>query len=151
MLGADQHWFPEAELIELNSVLTSRLVIDLVGEEEDRLACAPQQLGHLLVCRDHAGLRVHDEEEHRGVGHRLFDLASDELREAALGRSTEAACIDKREAAIIRYDIGVDTVAGCAGHLFDQRLAAADQAVEQCRFADVRPAYERHDRQRTRV
>ena len=111
------------------------LVVDLVGGEHDGLAGLAQDLHHGLVGVGDADRRV-DDEQH-GVGERR--PRSRPGRAIALGEAAgvgvPAAGVDDGEGAAVPVGVVGDPVAGHAGHVLDDRLAAADDAVDQRRLA----------------
>ena len=73
--------------------------------------------------------------------------ARDPLGQAA-GVGVPAAGVDDGEGAAVPVGVVGDPVAGHAGDVLDDRLAAADDPVDQRRLADVGPADDGEDRHR---
>ena len=122
-------------------------VVDLVGDEEDRLAALAEQAHDVLVGRGGADHRVDDEQHDVAEVDRDLGLCGHRRVDAA-GVGLPAAGVDEREAA--RHPLGLvgHAVAGDTGGVFDDGLAAAEDAVHQRRLADVRAADDRDDGQR---
>ena len=126
------------------------LVVDLVGGQHDRLAGLAQDLHDGLVGVGDADGRV-DHEQHRvGEADRDLGLRGDPLGQAA-GVGVPAAGVDDGEGAAVPGGVVGDPVAGHAGDVLDDRLAAADDPVDQRRLADVGAADDGQDRDRAGV
>ena len=123
-------------------------VVDLVGGEHDRLLRPAQDLDDGLVGVGDADGRVDDEQHGVGQADRDLGLGGDPLGQAA-GVGVPAAGVDDGERAARPVGVVGDPVAGHAGHVLDDRLAAADDPVDQRRLADVGAADDGQDRQRS--
>ena len=76
----------EAEPVELERARVLPRVVDLVREQEHRLAGAAQDLGQLLVARRDPRARVDDEQDEVGLGDRRPRLLDDRARDRRSGR-----------------------------------------------------------------
>ena len=112
----------------------------LVGEDDDRLAMRAQPSGEFAVDRRHAGARIDDEEADIGIVDRRLGLRAHAVFEAAARRLVEARRVENAEPEIGEAGLAFAAVARDAGLIVDKRDLAADQPVEQRRFADIRPA-----------
>ena len=112
------------------------LVVDLVGGQHDRLAGLAQDLDDGLVDVGDADGRVDHEQHGVGERHRDLGLGGDPLGQPA-GVGVPAAGVDDGEGAAVPDGVVRDPVAGHAGDVLDDGLAAADDAVDQGRLADV--------------
>src|SRR6185503_10214153 len=119
--------------------------LGLVHAEIDVLQ-PPQALGDRAVAGRQAGAAVHHEHHRVGLDDRLLGLAR-HLDEDALGVARlKAAGIDGDERTGAQAAFPIMAIAGHARQVMDDRVAAAGQAVEQSRLADVRAPDQRDDR-----
>ena len=130
----------EPEPVELERLGLPPRVVDLVRDQEDRLARAAQDRGQLLVARSDPGPRVEDEEDEVGLGDRAARLLGDLLRQRRRVGDVHAAGVDEQEALAGPLADDLLAVARDAGRLVDDRLARAGQPVDERRLADVREA-----------
>src|SRR5581483_4543449 len=84
--------------------------------------------------------RVHHQQHDVGLAHRGLRLAADLRVEGVTLAGKPAACVDHDEGAAPPLGFDLLAIACDARLLLDDRDATADDAVEQCRLADVRPA-----------
>ena len=108
---------------------------------------AAQDLDHRLVGVGDADGGVDDEQHGVGQRHRHLGLGGDALRQAA-GVGVPAAGVDDGEGAAVPVGVVGDPVAGDAGDVLHDRLAASDDPVDQRRLADVGAPHDGEDRQR---
>ena len=140
----------EAEVPQRRGLGLVAGVVDLVGDEEDRLAALAQQLHDVLVGRGRPDHRVDDEQHDVAEVDRDLGLGGDGQVDAA-GIGLPAAGVDEREPAIHPLGLVRHAVAGDAGGVLDDRFAAAEDAVHQRGLADVRSPDDRDHRQRREV
>ena len=108
---------------------------------------AAEELGGLLVGRREAGGGVDEEQDHVGLADREPGLLLD-LQLDLVGRvDLEAAGVDDDEPPPVPVGVAVHPVARRAGPVLDDRLAAADEAVEQRGLAHVGAADDGDDGQ----
>ena len=145
--GGDGPGLAEPEVPEGGGVGLGALVVDLVGDEHDRLARPAQQLDDGLVVVGGADGGVDD--EHHDVGEVDGDLGllGDPQVDAG-GVDLPAAGVDEGEPATGPLAVVGHAVAGHAGDVLDDGLAAAEDAVDQGGLADVRAADHGDDGQR---
>ncbi len=141
----------EAEGPERGGARLLARVVDLVGDEEHRLAALAQHLHDVLVGRGRADDRVDDEQHGVGeVDRRPRPAAATEASMPwASGSQPPVSTSVKRRSfhsALVR-----DAVARDAGGVLDDGLAAAEDAVDERGLADVRAADDRQHRQRRQV
>ena len=145
--GGERPRLAEPEAPELGGPRVADRVVGLVGDQDHGLLRRAQHLHHVLVGRGRADVDV-DDEQH-GVGQVDGDLGLGGDRGVdALRVGLPAAGVDEREPAAQPLGLVGDAVARDAGGVFDDRLAAAEDAVDQRRLADVRAADDRQHRQR---
>ena len=125
-------------------------IVDLVGDEEHRLAALAQQLHDVLVCRRRTHHRVDHEQHHVGEVDRDLGLHRDRPVDAA-GVRLPSAGVDEREATIGPLGLVRHAVAGHARGVLDDGLAAAEDAVHERGLAHVRSSDDRHHGQRRAV
>ena len=105
-----------------------------------------QRLCDFQVHRVDAGFDIHDEQQHVAIGNRLLDLSTNRSIEG-IGRSRhQSAGIDEPEAAAVPLCGREVSIARHARLRIHDRLAPADDPVEQRRLPDVRPADDRDRR-----
>ena len=142
VLGRNRNRIAKAELIGLNGVL-SGTQLALVGDDDDGLAGAPHHIGELPVDRRQAGTHIHQEQHRVGAldrgGGLLHHAADKSIRSAFV----EARGVDHRKRKIAETPLPFAAVARHAGTVVDQREPHADEAIEQRRFADIRPPDDR--------
>lgn len=122
-------------------------VVDLVGDEEDGLACLAQQSHDVLVGRCGADHRIDDEQHDVREVDRDLGLKGDRPVDAS-GVGFPAAGVDQREPAIHPLGLVRHAVARDAGGVLDDGFTATEDAVDQRGLADVRATHDRHDGQR---
>ncbi len=69
-------------------------------------------------------------------------LSDDARHQVVAGAQLQAAGVHERKDAAVPFGVRVEPVAGGAGQILDDGEALADQAIEERRFADVRPAHD---------
>jgi hypothetical protein len=140
MFGRDGDRIAEAQGIGLEHSRLAGTAFRFVGEHQHWLAMAPELAGEFAIDRRHAGPRVDDEETDVGVGNRCFRLRAHAVLETAARCGIEACGVEKPESQIGEPALTFAAVARDARLVVDQRQLAAHQAVEERRFADIRPA-----------
>ncbi len=121
----------ETELVELRGLRLAAPRVALVRDDERRLAAAPQLVGDVVLDRQDARLRVHDEEHEVGLGDREIGLLAHRGLHRSRARIVETAGVDERELAAAPVRGRVDPIARRAGEVLDDRDALTDEAVEQ--------------------
>ena len=140
VLGRDRHRVAKAEFIGFEPAFFGQAALALVGNENRRLAGLAGQRGEGAVDRRRAGARVDHEEDRVGLRNRGLGLRPHAAGQTIGRRLFEAGGIDHGEFKIAEPRLALAAVARHARAVVDQRQAAADQPVEQGRFADIRPA-----------
>ncbi len=107
---------------------------------------AAQVLRDVVVLAGQSRPDVEHEDHCVGLGHRLASLLGHLGDDAGRLLRFEAAGVDDDEFARAEAGVPVVAVAGQAGEVGHDRVAALRDAVEQRRLADVRPPDERDDR-----
>ena len=127
----------EPELVELRGLRLAAPRVRLVRDEDDRLAAATEQVGHVVLDRQDAAQRVDDEEDHIGLCDRGLGLATHRRLDLPGLWIIKAAGVDERELAPAPVRGRVDAIAGRARDVFDDRDALADESIEQGGLSDV--------------
>ena len=119
------------------------LIIHLVGGQDHGFPGTPEHFDHglILIKGAHGGV---DDEQHR-IGHRDRELRllRDLLRHALCIRDP-AAGVDQHELTTIPVRVVRDAIAGDARNVLHHGLPAAQDAVDQRGFADVRTTHHCH-------
>ena len=118
----------EPEPVELERLGLAPRLVDLVRDQEDRLAGVAQDRGQLLVARRDPGPRVDDEEHEVGLGDRAARLLRDLLRQRRRVGDVDAAGVDEQEALAGPLADDLLAVARHTGRLVDDRLRASRSA-----------------------
>ena len=147
MQRRDRPRLAEAEAPQRRGVGLGALVVDLVGDEHHGLAGPAQQLHAVLVVVGRPDGGVDDEEHDVGEVDGDLGLLGDPQVDAG-GVVAQPPVSTRVNAAADPLGVVGDPVAGDAGHVLDDGLAAADDPVDQGRLADVRAADDGDDRQR---
>ncbi len=143
MLGRDRDRLAQPERVGLVDTGVHPPALALVGDHDHRLAGAAHQIGEGAVGGQEPGTGV-DHEQHRVGGfHRGGGLRLHAAGEARGRGFVETGGVDHREVEIADMGAARAAVAGDAGLVVDQRETLANEAVEQCRFADIGPADDR--------
>ena len=143
MQGADRVRLAETEAPERGGVRLGAQVVDLVGREDDRFPGSSADSDDVVVGVSCAHLRV-DHEDH-DVGHARGELGlgGDQGRQAS-HIDFVAAGVEKGEEVTSPFGVVGHAVARHTRLVLYHRLAAADDAVDEGRLADVGPPDDRH-------
>src|SRR5690606_24738745 len=122
--------------------------------DEQRAARAAQLAGDRLVLGQQAGLPVHHEQHRVRLGDRRARVGLHRRVEVlalpvAIRERLEPGGVDDQHPALADLHLLDDAIAREAGVVVDQRAAAAGLVVEQRGLADVGPAHDGDDRQRS--
>ena len=145
VLGGDFHDRLEPQLVELERPSPGALVVGLVDRQDDRRGDHSQSRGNLLVGRDQPLASVDHEHDHIGRLERPPALLHDELVQRIVAGAEHPASIDERNVVPCHSAGSELTSRVVPGDWRDDRAAGIGDAVEERRFADVRPA-DQHDR-----
>ena len=138
---ADRVRLTEAEREQLPHERLARRVVDLVGQHQDRLITAPEELRDPGVLLGDAGRHVGDEQHDVGLVHGPLALTAHLLVEhGAAGHPT--AGVDEAELGPLPLGVDLLAVAGDARLLLDDRGPVADDAVQQGGLAHVGAAHD---------
>jgi hypothetical protein len=136
----------DAELVELGQQRRFLHALGLVGRQQHALVGAAQVARDVVVLGRQAGPDI-DHEDHRiGLGHGLAGLLGHFLEDAGGRLGLEAAGVDDDELVLADLAVTVVAVAGQAGVVGHDRVAAAGESVEQGGLADVGSSDEGNDR-----
>ena len=118
--------------------------VGLVGHQHHRPAAAAQAVGDLQVAGGRRGRDVHDEHDQVGILDPAQRLRGDLAADVGGVGLVDAAGVQQLEGAPVPLGAGLAAVARDAGGGVDHGVAAAREAVEERRLADVRVAHDRH-------
>jgi hypothetical protein len=138
--GRDGNRVAEAEPVELECLGLAPGLVDLVRDQEDRLARAAEDRRQLFVARCDPRPRVDDEQHEVCLGDRAARLLDDLLRQRRGVGDVDPARVDEQEALARPLADDLFPVSGHAGCLVDHGLTRSRQAVDERRLADVREA-----------
>ena len=142
MLGRDRDRLAEAKRIGIEHARFGGAALGLVGEQDHGPPGFAQEVGKGPIERGRAGAGIDEKERHvrgrdGGLGLRLHAAGK------AVGGSLLEPCgIDHRESQIAELRPPLAAIAGDTGLVVDQSQAAPDEAIEQGRLADIRPAHD---------
>ena len=136
--GGDQMCVRKAETGEVGCRGFGIEAIDLVDDQHDLPAAAPQMLGNGFIRSSQSSPGIDQEEHAMGVGQGHLGLLADELGKLAV--RTQPAGVDQHAGLAAQLGPAIAAVPGQAGHVGDQRIPAAGETIEQSGFADVGPA-----------
>ena len=142
--AADRVRLAQPERPQLGGVGLDPFVVDLGDREHHRPLGAAQRPGDDQVGLGGAGAAVDHEQHEIGGGDGAFGLGRDHGLQPA-GVRLPAAGVDQGEPPPAPQRVVGDAVAGHARDVLHDGFAAAEDAVDQRRLADVRPADDRHD------
>jgi hypothetical protein len=144
----DREDIAERELVQGDRRELALVVVDLVGRNQHWLAAAAQVLGDLEVDGGRALARVDHEQDQIGLFDRDLGLVADVRGQAGVEAGVEATRVDEQKVAALPRADAVQAITRDARLVLDDRLAAADETVEQRRLADVGAADDRDQRRR---
>ena len=128
----------QCQFVKLSGKHGSIAALAFVYRQINGARALAQAVGDDFVLRGQTGATVH--QKHDGVG--LIDSLQSLLRHfvqnAAVHDRLKAAGINDEIRFAADFAVSVMAVAGQAGQVVHKRVFGARQAVEQCRFADVR-------------
>ena len=135
----NRHRFPQPKLPRLGKAGCAGAPLAFVGEKHDMRACAANLVGKELVGGRDTGAGVDHHQCEIGGIDRAFRLPAHAILQAAGRGFLEAGRINDTKAQPGKAGIALAAVARDAGLVVDNGVLPADQPVEQCRFADIRP------------
>ena len=144
VLGRDRDRLAEAQPVRFGQTLLAGAALALVGDQDHLVFALAQPAGKALVHRQDAGAGI-DQEQH-DVG--AFDGALGEAAHACLqpgaARGLPARRVEQGEGKVAQLRRRLAHVARHARRVVDDGAAAADEAVEQGRLADIGPPDDGH-------
>jgi hypothetical protein len=142
MLGGQGNRLPQAQAVGLEQPRLALPAFAFVGHQHHRPPPFAQHLGEDLVHRRDSGPRVDQKEGDVGVLEGALGLCAHPGLETAAPGILESRRVDHPEAEIEKVPLPLAAVPGHARLVMHQGEALADQTVEQCGFADIRPAHD---------
>jgi hypothetical protein len=142
----------QPQLVEFVDRLAARGAICLVCHQDSGLVSAAQEIRHFLIPRIQAaaGIDHEDDDVSLADGHMGLVAGGHGDLGSRLGFHLtvvlQPSGVDKGELDAAPIGRAVDPVASGARLVLHDGPALADQAIEQRRFANVRPAYNSHNR-----
>ncbi len=134
----------QAETVEFRHVVARFGLVLLVGHDDHRFLRPAKHGRYLVVEIGHSRRTVNHEQDHIGLFDGYVYLLVDFLLEHVVRVHDPTAGVDYRKFLAAPVNLAVLTVAGRARCVVDDGLTRLRQTVEQCRLADVRPAYYRY-------
>jgi hypothetical protein len=130
----------EPQPVELERVRVAPRVVDLVRDDEHRLARGAQDGGDLLVAGRDPRARVDHEDDHVRLGHGLARLVRDRPGDRRRIGHVHTARVHEEEPLAGPVADELLAVAGHAGRLVHDGRTALREPVHERRLADVRKA-----------
>ena len=118
--------------------------VHFVGDDQHRAPAAPEHARDLLVLRGQPRVGIDDEQHGPRPGDGALGLPPDLHDERLGGALDEPAGIDQHELAPGPLAGRLEAIAGHAGDVGDDRVAAGEQPVEQRGLPDIGPADDGH-------
>ena len=140
MLRRDGIQLLHAKLIEVRNQRLHLRRINLVDGHQQRLRRPAQQADDFQVLRHQTGPAVHQQHQDIGFGNRQFGLAFDQGHHAFRGGRFQPSRIDKPKRPVPVIGLRIVPISCDARHVVDDRRFLSQNAVEQGRFTDIRPA-----------
>ena len=140
MLGGERDRIAEAETEGFVDAGLARSALGLVGDDDDWLAGATHSLREMAVGVGDAGARIEHEQDRVAIDEGHFRLRAHSARERFRFPLFEAGGVDDGEGEVRDPALAFATIAGDAGLSSTSGEPAPNQAIEQRRLADVRPA-----------
>ena len=138
--GGNRERIAQTQIVELVNRVVHADVINLVDNQNDRLAALAQHDGDFLVVGSHACAPIRKEEDDVAGFDGDFRLTAHLLEHDVVGFGFDTAGIDQGELVVEPFAVRVDAVAGYAGRILDNGDALLGDLVKESRFADVRSA-----------
>ena len=140
VFGGDGKGVRDAQRVEVGEDEVGVGEVGFVHREDDWLLAAAQFGGDGFVNRGQAVAAINDEDDDVRLGNRGTRLFINAAVNLVFFFAQEAAGIDDAAGQIGQFGFAVVAVAGEAGGVGDERVAAAGEGVVEGGFADVRPA-----------
>ena len=143
MLGGKRHGIAKTQRKGLIDAWLAGLSFRLIGDQDDRLARAADEIGEIFVVgRDSARASMRNR---IASAARIALSVCARMRPSRVGASAflQPGRVDDGEAEIGEPGFALPPIARDAGTVVDKRQLLAGQPVEQRRLADVRPADDR--------
>ena len=137
MFGGNLHRIAQAQRIAFGDAELAGPALGLVGDQDQRRAAAAQPVGKMLVERRHPGAGIEDQQRDNGITHCGIGLLPHAPGERGGIGIFEAGGIDDGEFEIEEPCQPFAAITRDARRVVDQRQLAADEAVEERRFADI--------------
>ena len=138
MFGGDLHDRLEPELVEVERARLRALVVRLVDRDDDRPSFRPHGFGDFEVGRHQPFAAVDDEHEEGGVFERAPPVLQHLLLQRILALAEHAGRVGQQKRDVAPVGRLLDDIAGRAGRRVDDGPPGAGNAVEKCRFPDIR-------------
>ena len=146
MLGRQRDRIAKTQPERLEDRRFGGAALGLVGEQDDRRVAAAQPARDLGIERGYARARVDHEQRGVGLRHRGLGLRAHPARKRLRIVFLIAGRVDDAELQPEQVGVALAPVARDTRTIVDQRDALADEAVEQCRLADIGAADDRDGR-----
>jgi hypothetical protein len=124
-------------------------VVGFVGDKDDRLTAAAQQLRHLGVARVRTSGCIYKEQDQVGGINCDARLVLDPNLNRIADRGLHAPCVDHTEAHPIPLNDADQAIASGAGTIFNDCTSLANEAIEEGALPNVWSPNQRHEWQAT--
>ena len=137
MFGRYRHGLAQAQRVSLREPRVGGVALGLVDHDDDGRVGAAHQIGEVAVQRRDTGAPVDHHQNQVGAADRDLGLGAYARFQPVARRFVQSRRVDHGEAQRTQARLALAPVAGHAGRVVDQRLAAAGKPVEQGRFAHI--------------
>jgi len=140
VLGGNRNRITEAQSIRLGYAGKGCSTLGLIGDKNDGFAGPPKPIGEMAIGLGNAFARIDDEQAYIHAVERPFRLRLHARGKREWCRLLEPGRVDDPETEICDPAFAFTAVTGHPGCIVDERQPPADQPVEECGLADVRPS-----------
>ncbi len=138
VLRGNLHDRLEPELVEIERARLRALVVGLVDRDDDRPPFRADGLGDFEVGRHQPLASIDDEHEDGGIFERAPPVLEHLLLERILALAEHAGRVGQQKRHVAPVGGLLDDIAGRSGRRVHDGPAGAGDAVEKCRFPDIR-------------
>src|SRR5262249_43858627 len=144
MFGTDRNRIAETEPIGIKCASLAGAAFAFIGDENDALASLANHVRERTICSGGAGSRVNQKQNGIGLGDRRRCVRLHRSGEALAPGVFQAGGTDHLEGEIAELCVAFTPIPRHSRPIVDEREPAANEPVEQRRFANVRPADDRN-------
>ena len=147
MLTADRNGVAKAERIAFEDTIIALLALGLIHGKNDGGCAAAQPARYFFIERCDTYSSVDQKKRNLGASYRSFGLHPHATGQCVRIFILITSRVDNGEFKVEKSALTFPPVARDTGCVIDKRKLFADQAVEQCRLADIRPTDNGYRRQ----